>query len=61
MKYKNDIIAVIIVLGFLGLISFYYLNLTHKKISKHWISYLAAFLKTLASLAVNLTLTPLIV
>ena len=28
MKYKNDIIAVIIVLGFLGLISFYYLNLT---------------------------------
>ena len=27
MKYKNDIIAVIIVLGFLGLISFYYLNL----------------------------------
>ena len=28
MKYKNDIIAVVIVLGFLGLISFYYLNLT---------------------------------
>ena len=28
MRYKNDIIAVIIVLGFLGLISFYYLNLT---------------------------------
>lgn len=28
MKYKNDIIAVIIILGFLGLISFYYLNLT---------------------------------
>ena len=28
MKYKNDIIALIIVLGFLGLISFYYLNLT---------------------------------
>ena len=27
MKYKNDIIAVVIVLGFLGLISFYYLNL----------------------------------
>ena len=30
MKYKNDIIAVIIVLGFLGLISFYYLNLTKR-------------------------------
>ena len=27
MKYKNDIISVIIVLGFLGLTSFYYLNL----------------------------------